>query len=205
MENVAHCVRMLRDLFQSIQENKPEKTQEIANEISRMEHLADITKVEIRNRLPKGTYLPVDRTEVLEILTIQDRLADTAEDISRLTTLRSLTIPTAFQKEFFGFLAKNLEAFETAHRIIREWQDLVESSIGKIEVERMGVLIDQVAYQEHEADLLQHSLLKIMYQEENGLPFEVFYLWQNIIRVVSGVSNLSENLANHVRILLEWR
>lgn len=205
MENVGHCVAMLLPLFRSIDEKQLAKTEELAEEISRFEHVADVTKVEIRNHLPRETYLPVDRGQLLEILTIQDRIADTAEDIARMMTLRPMEIPLFLRDQFFEFLQKNVDSFETAQQIIQDWQNLLESSFGKVEVRRITILADKVALQEHEIDLLQHELLKILFREENLLPYPLFYLWQKVIQKVSDLSNLSENLANRVQTILEWR
>jgi hypothetical protein len=35
------------------------------------------------------------------------------------------------------------------------------------------------------------------------MTYATFYLWQRIFEAISGISNLSENLANRVRMTLE--
>src|ERR1700743_1238452 len=84
METVAMCVYLLSDLFQALQKQDKEALQKIASSIQSYEHEADRTKNDIRNHLPKSLFLPIDRTQLLEILTLQDRLADKAEDVSVL-------------------------------------------------------------------------------------------------------------------------
>ncbi len=37
--------------------------------------------------------MPIDRGEVLEILSLQDSLADTAEDVCKVLTIRKLPFP----------------------------------------------------------------------------------------------------------------
>src|SRR5437868_6129719 len=84
MEKVALCVRLLSQLFDALLGQRYDRVQEIALQIQSYEHEADRTKNDLRNHLPKSLFLPIDRTQLLEILTLQDRLADKAEDISVL-------------------------------------------------------------------------------------------------------------------------
>ena len=81
MEKVAECVQKIEALFQAFFESKHDAISTLAAEISDMEHAADLTKNEIRNNLPKGLFLAVNRGDLLEILSLQDTLADRAEDI----------------------------------------------------------------------------------------------------------------------------
>ena len=67
-----------------------EKIEKLVADLSRMEHEADLTKNDIRNHFPKSLFLPIDRAHFLEILSVQDSIADKAEDIGILLTLRPL-------------------------------------------------------------------------------------------------------------------
>ncbi len=78
MQNVADCVHQLMDLFEALENKNFERVEKIANAISEHEHIADITKNDIRNHLPKSLFLPIDRSQLLEILGILDGIADRA-------------------------------------------------------------------------------------------------------------------------------
>jgi predicted phosphate transport protein (TIGR00153 family) len=202
MDKVGICVHMLRELFEAIDRKEWEEAEAIAQRISEHEHLADLAKNDIRNHLPKTLYLPIDRSELLEILSIQDSIANFAEDVAVLTTLRPLTIPKEFHDKFKSFLEKNIESYDVASAIIHEMHELVESSFGGHEAEKVNEMINQVAYKEHEADLIQRLLLKDLLQAENQITYSNFYLWQKIFESISSISNLSEKLANRVRMTL---
>ncbi len=109
----------------------------LAAQISEAEHLADITKNDIRNHLPKSLFLPIDRNQLLEILRIQDDIADQAEDIAILATLKQLELPAVLKEPFEKFLKKNVETVEGVHNIIKEFHELLESSFGGIEAEKV--------------------------------------------------------------------
>lgn len=205
MDTVAHSVHLLDDLFKALFAEAFPRVQEIATQIQGYEHDADLTKNDIRNHLPKSLFLPIDRSQLLEILTLQDRLADRAEDISVLATLCPLRLPSDLQSYFNSFLAKNLDTFKTLLQIITEMHELLETSFGGFEAERVSSMVDHVALSEHEVDILQRELLRAICHAETQFSLSSFYLWQKIIEALSDISNLSETLANRVRMTLELK
>lgn len=205
MQKVVGCVHMLPSLFDALQNKDYDSVQKIAEKISELEHLADITKNDIRNHLPKSLFLPIDRGNLLEMLSLQDSIADAVEDVAVLVTLKPLVLPGIFHDDFHGFLQKNIEAFDAAYAIIKEIHELLETSFGGIEAQKVGAMVDDVAFKEHEVDLIQRKLLKGLYQAENEMTYSTFDLWQRIFEALASISNLSENLANRVRMTLELK
>lgn len=202
---VAACVHKLPELFKALKEGDLAKIEEISQQISKFEHKADLTKNDIRNHLPKSVYLPIDRTQLLEIVTLQDSIADKSEDIGVLLTLKPLIILEEFSHTFDKFLEANIEAFDQARLIIMELHDLIESSFGGKEAEKVRDMVDRVARQEHEVDLIQKDLLKKMIQAEDKMSYTTFFLWQKVTGALADISNLSERLAWHVRRTLELK
>lgn len=205
MESVARCIHKLPVLFQALEIYNYEEVEHIAQEISELEHNADLIKIDIRNHLPKSLFLPIDRGNLLEILAIQDNIADKAEDVAVLLTLKPLELLPSFKEEFKLFLQKNIETFDGAQRIIRELHELIESSFGGIEAEKVRSMVDDVAYKEHEGDLIQRKLLKSLFKAEDQLTFTTFHQWQKICESIATISNLSENLAYRIRMTLELK
>lgn len=205
MEKVASCVEQVEKLFDALLKGDQPQVEKIASRISELEHQADLTKNDIRNHLPKSLLLAVDRQQLLEILGLQDGIADRAEDAAVLTTLKKMEMPAALQADFRAFLQKNIECFHAVHRIIRELHDLLESSFGGIEAEKVRAMVEEVAYKEHEGDLLQRKLLQGLIAVEEQLSVSSFYLWTRIFQSVADLSNLSEKLANRVRMTLDLK
>lgn len=203
LEKVSECVHLLHPLLSKVQSKDYQAVQTIAEEISKLEHQADLTKNDIRNHFPKSMFLPIARAEFLEILTLQDSIADTSEDAAVLLSIKELEILPEYEKELFSFLQKNLQTFEEAKKIVAELSELLESSFGGTEAVKVRDMVQQVAFMEHEADLMQKKLLKQFFACEEKMSFGSFYLWQKIIRAISDVSNYSENLAFHIRRTLE--
>lgn len=205
MEKVTECVNLLPSLFEAIKASNQAEVEKIAEKISDLEHQADLGKNDIRNHLPKGLFLAVDRTHILEILSIQDQIADKAEDIAVLCTLKKLSFEPSFERDFENFLKKNIEAFEAAHAIIRELHELLESSFGGIEAEKVRAMVEKVAFLEHEVDLMQTNLMRDLFKCEEKMSYSTFNIWQKIFELTASLSNLAEKLAYRVRMTLELK
>ena len=175
-----------------------EDIDDLAYEVSRLEHQADQVKVDIRNHLLRRFFMPIDKSEVLEILSLQDSLADTAEDVCKIMTLKKLPFKDEFREEFDEFVKLNVDAFNVVASIIGQLDELIESGFGGAEGEKIRALAHDVAFAEHKADLVQIGLLKKLYACDTEMTTGEFHLWMRLTRVMSRISNVSENLANRI-------
>ncbi|WP_041941688.1 TIGR00153 family protein [Waddlia chondrophila] len=205
MEEVSRCVYLLRDLFKALKNKDYEQVEKIAQKISKQEHQADLTKNDLRNHLPKRIFLPIARESLLHILAIQDSIADRAEDVAVLTTLKELEMIELFRAEFDEFLDKNIETFEGAKKIIKELHELLETTFGGVEAEKVRQMVHQVAIKEHEADVVQRKMLKALLKAEGQMSYTTFHVWQKILEELGAIADLSENLAYQVRMTLELK
>ncbi len=203
LHKVADCVGKLTEIFDCFFNGDNEKVKEYAKEISELEHAADLAKNDIRNHLPKGLFLPVDRSNILDMLSLQDSIADTAEDIGVLLTLRPLTHLKFFEEELRIFILKNIQSFGAVQLVVEELEELLQSGFGGYEADKVRSLVDDVAYKEHEADILQQSLLQHLFAKADDMPHWEFYLWLKIFEAIAAISNLSEKLGYRVRMTLE--
>ena len=82
MRVVVRCAEEVPGLFDALCAGDEKKILEIRDEIFALENEADEIKNELRSHLPKTIFMPVDRRDILEILDLQDSIADTAQDIA---------------------------------------------------------------------------------------------------------------------------
>ena len=205
MSHVEDCAIKVRELFDAFFAGNFEEVNRIAEEISELEHQADMTKNDIRNHLPKGLFLPVDRGNLLEILAIQDGIADRCEDIGVLLTLRSFNFPPTMIDEVNNFLNKNIESIVKVHKVIQKLDELLETSFSGLEAGNVKKMISEVAYMEHEADLLQRKLLRSTFEHESEICYGTFFLIVRSFQAISSLSNYAEKLANRVGMMLDLK
>jgi len=203
MEKVTSCVLELRALFDAFITEKFEKVSEIADTISKLEYEADLTKHDLRNHLPKSLFLPVDRQDLLEILHIQDSIADICEHIGITLTLRQLSLPKWLNDDFCLLVDKSFETFEKAHLITLEVDNLIESSFGGMEAEKVRAMVEEVAFLEHEHASIKYTLMKKLFGKAEEFEHYTFYLWLNLFDEIARLSKLSEHLSNRIRMILD--
>jgi len=205
MKKVALCIERLSDIFNALSKMDMEKIEKLVADLSRMEHEADLTKNDIRNHLPKSLFLPIDRGHFLEILSVQDSIADKAEDVGILLTLRPLKSFQNFHSDLVAFFRINEIVFLDAKHIIEEIDELLESSFGGLEAEKVKTMVEITAQKEYEADKMQKMLMKQLFTHGEMLSVPEFNLWMRLVEEVGAISHLSERLANRIRMILELK
>ena len=202
LDKVADCVEAVFALLERIREGDVSNVEETAREISKLEHKADLVKNDIRNSLPRGLFLAIDRSQLLEILGLQDSIADKAEDIGILMSLRSAKMLDSLVEPFGEYIKGNKDAFHKARDVMRELDALIESGFGGVEATRVVQMVDAVAESEHNCDIMQRKLMKQVLDHEDELSVGNFFVWQRLLHEIAGISNYSEKLANRIRMLL---
>jgi predicted phosphate transport protein (TIGR00153 family) len=205
MEQVAKCIAKMGESLNAVEQQRWDEVETLADEASRLEHEADRIKDEIHGRLLRRFFMPVDRAQLIEILSLQDSLADTAEDIAILVTIRQLRAPDDMAEAFRKFRELNVVAFEVTRGIIGQLDELVESGFGGAEAEKVRNLVRDVAYTEHQVDVLQRRLLKEIFSDERNLSAADMNMWLQLVKELAHLSNLSENLANRVQLTLSMK
>ena len=205
MDRVSSCMSELPALFEAILAKDEEAIVQISRTISELEHQADLTKNDIRNHLPKSLFLPVDRGSLLEILALQDALSDQAEKIGQTASFQPLDLPFVMKEPFTLFCSQTMELFWLTRQVISELDELLESSFGGIEAEKVKGMVEQIAFREYENATLQVALLKQLYREGTSLSCPSFHLCHALIGDIGALSCISEKLGNRIRMLLELK
>lgn len=205
MNKVASCVEKLTKIIEALTNQEVDKIQRLVHDLSQLEHEADITKNDIRNHLPKSLFMPMDRSHFLEILSLQDSIADRAEDAGITLTLRPLDGWETFQIDLTEFFVKSIEVFWDAKRIIEEIDELLESAFGGIEAEKVKSMVEETAFKEHKAQKAKTQFLKKFLTQGEFLSTPAFYHWIRLIEDIGGIAQFSEKLANRIRMVLELK
>jgi predicted phosphate transport protein (TIGR00153 family) len=205
MGKVANCIEKLSLLIEVLDSGEREKIEEITRELSELEYEADLTQNDIRNRLSSHIFLPIGREQLLGILSIQDSIADYAEKVGLLLTLHPLVQYNQLAQGLHDQFSSTLEVFQSSLRIMREIEELLESSFGGIEAERVKTMAEEAAMQEHKARLAEHAVMKKLFTVGENMSPAAFYLWVNLLTGIGNIATASEKLANQIRMVLELK
>lgn len=204
-ERVHDTVVLIRPLFEAFVDGNWDEVESVYDQISRLEHKADKLKNEIRDHLPKSLFLPVDRGDVLLFLKEQDKIADAAEDLGVLLTMRRTPTPETMRPAVLDLVDLAVRTAEAWFEAARELPTLQEASFTGPEVEKVMQRIAAVSDLEWEADKLQAQVSKSLYDHEQELGAVSVMFWTGIIRTLGEVANRAENTADLLRLMLARR
>ncbi len=202
MIRVHECVVLIKPLFEAMLKENYKEVENIAVQISEFEHKADIIKNEIRSHLPRSVFLPVDRGDVLKFLRQQDAIADAAEDVSVLLTLRKLTAPKKIKDDIMVLVDRVLGTCDSLIRVTGEISNLMESTFSGPEAEKVLQFIDEVGNKEWEADEAQKTVAKKMLSLEDKVDPVSIFMWMNVFKNLGEIANHAENTADGIRMMI---
>ena len=199
---VTKCANQLVPFFESCSQDDWVEAAEVRKQISQIEKDADALKRQLRLELPGGLFMPVDRADILELLTQQDKIANRSKDIAGRVLGRQLKIPAQLQANFSKYLRRCIEATEKAADAINELDDLLETGFRGREVQLVEKMINQLDAIEDDTDTMQIALRSDLLKIENDLnPVDVMFLYQ-IIEWVGDLADLSERVGARLEIML---
>ncbi|MCK4660001.1 MAG: TIGR00153 family protein [Phycisphaerae bacterium] len=196
------CVAMVKPMFEALREGDHEKIEALANEVFKAEHQADIIKNEIRQTIPRTFFLPVFRGDLLGYLKLQDDLADSAEDIAVLLTIKRLRWPLPLDEAIFSYINKVLCVCSKTKALSDHLPVLVEQNFDTREVDRAIEKIKAIEKAEWEADRLGHTLAKALFAEEDNIKTTDILLWSKVFGELGQLANHAENIGDRLRRML---
>lgn len=202
MAKVHACVKELEPFFETVIAQKWSEVALIQKDIVRLENEADDLKRDLRLHLPKGLFLPVSRSDLLELLTVQDRLANKAKDIAEMVLGRHMVFPDVIAELFMQLLVRCIEASKQANTAIHELDELLETSFSGCEIKLVEGMIAKLSCSERETDEQQIRLRQLMFDLENTLPpVNVMFLYKTI-EWTGELADRAREIGDRLQILL---
>ncbi len=88
MEKAAECASELKGFFEVVFHEDWDKALLVNDKICRLEEEADVEKRELRIHLPRSLFLPVSRSDLLELIRVQDKIPNRIKDVAGIVTGR---------------------------------------------------------------------------------------------------------------------
>ncbi len=202
MDVVLRCVRQAGPLFAALCEGDAQALRAAWQEIDRLEGEADRLKNDLRAHLPKRLMLPVDRRDLLEILDLQDSIADRLQDVGGLLVEREMPVPEAMRERLLELVSAVERTCEHAALVIQSLDELVEIGFRGREADRVAHEIDEIGSLEGETDRLQAELVRELFRLEDELGPVSVMLWYQMIGWIGNLADGAEKVGNRLRLLI---
>lgn len=196
------CAKQLSSLFEAVLKEDWPTVQAFKIKIVDIEREADRIKRNLRLHLPTGLFLPVSRTDLLELLSAQDQIANKAKDIANLIASRKMLIPPSLALLLMPFLNRCLDAAKQACQAINELDELLESGFRGSEVKIVGDMIVTLDEIEHDCDKKLADIRDCIFKLEKELPpIEVIFLYK-LVQWIDDLADHAQIVGSRLQILI---
>ncbi len=202
MSKVYACTSELIPLFNAVINEDWETVTQHQQLISNLEKEADVLKKVLRLNLPKGLFMPISRQDLLEVLLMQDRIANKAKDIAGTIVGRHMILPEIIHEDYIRFVERCVAACKQAKKAINELDELVETGFSGREIEVVTDMITKLDNIESDTDNLQAAIRSEVFQIEKDLqPIDVMFLYK-IIEATGEVADKSQGVGSRLQLML---
>ena len=196
------CARQLKPFFSAAVDGDWETALVARDKIEKYEHEADDLKKKIRLQLPKSLFMPVPREDLLELLLVQDKIANRTKDVSGIVVGRKMQIPGELSKQFLRFVDRNIDAAKQARKSVRELDELFTAGFRGAEVELVEGLIEELDQIETDTDEKQAALRSALYEIEKTLdPIDAMFMYR-VIELTGEIADMAERVGRRLELLL---
>ena len=202
MGKVQACAAQLVPFLDAVQAEKWEEAQRIQRHIAEMEEIADQLKRKLRLSLPTGLMMAMSRRDLLQVLTMQDRIANKAKDIAGLVMGRQMRFPDGVGKLMLEFMRRCIDAITQAETAINELDELLETGFRGREVDLVESMVSKLDEIESDTDRLQVGVREALFVMEKDLPpVDVMFMYQ-VIDWTGDLGNLAQRVGSRLEIML---
>ncbi len=171
-------------------------------EIVKGEHTADKMKKDLRNHLPKGLFMAVDRRDVLEVLLMQDAIVNQAKDIAGLIVGRKMVLPKEMHEPFLKYGSRCVASVKQALGVTNTLDELLETGFRGREVDHVERMIAELDRIEGETDKLSSELKSILFKIEKELPPTNVMFTYRLIDWMGRIADDAQKVGSRLELML---
>ncbi len=196
------CAKKLRPFFDAVIARDFERMAEVRAQIEALEQEADDLKKKIRMHMPKSLFMPVARQDLLELLLVQDKIANRTRDVSGVIMGRKMEIPEPIAEKFIAFVESNIDAAKQARKSVRELDELFTAGFRGAEVDLVSELIEELDAIETHTDEQQTKIRSALFEIEKTLdPIDAMFLYE-VIELTGEIADMAQRVGRRLELLL---
>jgi predicted phosphate transport protein (TIGR00153 family) len=202
MRVVAKCMDEFKPLFDALFKKDQNRVKEIAEKIDKIESEADEIKNGFRLNMPKSIFLPVARRDLLVLISEQDSIADSVENIAGILIAREMEVPEAIRDLLWELIQGTIDTYNKALKVIEELDALLGVGFGSKYSSFITDMVVDLKQTEEITDDVAKELNRILFSIEDQLKPVAVILWYKLIKEIGEVANHSENVGDRIFLFL---
>lgn len=202
MDIVHRCVETLPLFLDSVSHNDWQAAEQYQAQIANLEREADQLKKDLRINLSKSIFLPVSRTDILELLSSQDAIANKARDIAGVILGRKMQFPETIAPKILQLFKRSVDASLQTKKVIHELEEVNQAGFRGNEIQIIQDMIKELDSIEQDTDIIQIDVRRTLFDMEKTLPpVDVIFLYK-IIEWSGELADCAHRVGGRLSILL---
>jgi len=179
-----------------------EKAETVHISINNKEEKADKLKKKLRLNLPSTFMMPFSRRDLLDVLLIQDSIANITKDLVGLMMTRHMVFPEEIADDFIKLADLCIKTSGAALVAINELDELLETAFSSRTRKVVGKMIKTVNELEHETDDAQNDIRNKLFSLESDLPPVDVMFYYRAIEWLGETADAAQKVGSRFEVML---
>ena len=179
-----------------------EKAETVCISINNKEEKADKLKKKLRMNLPSTFMMPFSRRDLLDVLLIQDSIANITKDLVGLMMTRHMVFPEEIADDFIKLADLCIKTSGAALVAINELDELLETAFSSRTRKVVGKMIKTVNELEHETDDAQNDIRNKLFSLESDLPPVDVMFYYRAIEWLGETADAAQKVGSRFEVML---
>jgi len=199
-DKLKECAWMFKRAVQCYVEQDCEEFDQLTEDVAMLESQADELKRNLRNHLPRGIFMPVDKFVLLDCLREQDHVLDDVEAALYWLSFKPMAgIPEELVGDFLHLIDAVIPAIEKlpemSEQAIVYFKNSTEDNRNKLKS-----IVRMIYQAEKESDHLEHELKKKAFALLED-PVEIFHIVR-LVEIVGDICDHAQNASDRMRTMI---
>ena len=202
MKKVHSCLKEFGVFAKAASAENWEKAQAAQISIAHKEHKADKLKKKLRMNLPSTFMMPFSRRDLLDVLLIQDSIANITKDLAGLMMSRHMVFPKEFAEDFINLTGLCIKTSGAALVAINELDELLETAFSSRERKIVDQMIKKINELEHDTDIAQSKIREKLFALESSLPPIDVMFYYRAIEWLGETADAAQKVGSRFEVML---
>lgn len=198
-DKVKECAHLFREAAVCHISEDCQEFDILTEKVAQLENQADDIKRNLRNHLPRGILMPVDKFQFLWYLREQDKVLDEVEESLFWLSFRPRSIPTEMSEDILRLIDAVIPPIEMLSELVTLANKYFRSR-SKATRDEMKALIRKIRKYEGKADDIEREL-KFKFFSVLKDPLAVFHLVR-LAEIVGEIADHAQNASDRMRAMI---
>ena len=202
MKQVHSCLKDFAVFAKAAKAQDWDTAETIHISINNKEQKADKLKKKLRMNLPSTFMMPFSRRDLLDVLLIQDSIANITKDLAGLMMTRRMVFPEEIAGDFIKLAGLCIKTSAAALMAINELDELLETAFSSRERKIVDKMIKTVNELEHETDDAQNDIRNKLFALESDLPPVDVMFYYRAIEWLGETADAAQKVGSRFEVML---